>query len=110
MEPGKLTLEFVKSKLLDQEMRRQNRYGYDGAFNSGKFRGKRNQLGGRNYSNHDGQVFKCYHCGKPRPRWSKCRWRQPMGQANRADREESDGIVFLGSTAHFSSLTDDGSM
>lgn len=87
LEPQKLTLEFVKSKLLDQEMQRNNIQSEETttAVFSSRFANKGK---GSNFSKKINQrkLFKCYNCGKPGHKKADCRFKK---QVNHAGNEES---------------------
>jgi len=120
LEPNKLTLEFVKGKLLDQEVKRMNQNdSYVKTNSSSAFttrgKGSRKPHGnymkrahiwtegnGHNMGQRQNLKFNCYNCGKAGRKRSNC-WKNNNGgsrqghNADRADQdqEEEDGFALL---------------
>ncbi|KAK9674692.1 Zinc knuckle, partial [Popillia japonica] len=89
LDPQKLTLEFVKSKLLDQELKKNSTQLEDtrAAFSS-KFGNKGSKF---NRKTNQGKIFKCYNCGKLGHKKVDCRLKKQVNEA----RNEESHIAFV---------------
>lgn len=94
LQPEKLNLEFVKGKLLDQEIKRKNqqvsnsedttafsssskaKYSHKRQFDQKNTRYNNNIASSNTYSNGTTTQFKCHNCGKPGHLRRDCRWRK----------------------------------
>ncbi|EZA47339.1 Copia protein [Ooceraea biroi] len=116
LEVKKLTLEFVKGKLLDQEIKKQNQQqeitskDFTAAFSSNckNTTREKQQSGHRNYRASDNPpehsrgaaLFKCHNCGKPGHKRSECRWRKQANQTNSDTSGKVQYITFLATALH----------
>lgn len=125
LETEKLTLEFVKGKLLDQEIKRQNQQEGISGETSAVFLGNSkaatrnyqksqyNQINSRTGKNFTTSSqgkpfsFNCHNCGKPGHKRSECRWQKQAHQTNLNKSETSQHITFLATALQSTSETEE---
>lgn len=116
LEPKKLSLEFVKGKLLDQEMKMKNQQeseadGSTAVFYSNsknqfddykKYRhgnGHQNHRGGQQQGQHwhaeQTKQYRCHNCGKIGHKRSECRQRKQANQAEVLPESSEESIAFI---------------
>ncbi|KMQ83238.1 copia protein [Lasius niger] len=113
LEVEKLTLEFVKGKLLDQEIKNQNQQetvssdasaavssNLKNTIRDNHNKQQSNQRNSRTSNNsttslREATLFKCHNCGKAGYKRSECTWRKQANQTNLDKSEKGQHITFL---------------
>ncbi|KAK9702403.1 Zinc knuckle [Popillia japonica] len=97
LEPDKLTLDFVKGKLLDQQMKERHQRETNLSNPSAAFSSSNQNR--RTISEMRTTIAECRNCGKPGHKRSECRIRKQANQANHEDHEDIVAFpVFKGSS------------